>query len=399
MYPGRVLLVENNAHLERGHFSEGFADFACGFVEAGCRIDVLTSRGWSKAGPAAFPLYRFGAIATGVDLVGERVARLRSRAAQRAGQHIRVIAMIGATRARRRRCAGPKPAVLLMSVSTNPMLVALLAGGGAWIVYQFTPSASSRRGRRGRFASAATRLAERSERRRRRGGGGVRIATPNESCRAAWDAAAPFLDPAVGPTAGCRAREPVIGAREELGLDTSESLALVYGFPHAEKDLEVVDRAFAPLEDWRLVVAGQMAVAYRKLPRLPRSGPVPILLPGHLDDTTVALLHSAADLAVLSFERGYERESGTLLEAITWGLPVVCSGESGPAETVRKYELGLIFEPGDADALARAVRSAPKRLDPAHLERARDELSWRAAATRYLRLFEEIERATGARAP
>jgi glycosyltransferase involved in cell wall biosynthesis len=277
-----------------------------------------------------------------------------------------------------------------MSVATNPILVALLAGPGAWLVYQFTPPPDGASVRQGLLWSGPRGVAKRIERRRRRRGGGVRITTPNEACRAAWTLAAPFLDPAIGPTAGSRFREPLADARTQLGFDASESLALVYGFPHAEKDLAVVDRAFAGLEDWRLVVAGQKAVAYRKLPPIARVGPSPILFPGHLDDATVGLLHSAADLAVLSFEPNYERESGTLLEAISWGLPVVCSGQSEPATAVARFHLGKLFEPGDAEALAHAVRSAPKRLDPEDLQRARNELSCRAVALRYVGLFEEL---------
>ena len=226
--------------------------------------------------------------------------------------------MIGATRARRR-SAEPKPAVLLISVATSPILAALLAGEGAWLTYQFTPPDNARGGRRGIFRWIPIRAAQQIERQRRRRGGGMRITSPNESCQVAWESAAPFLEPTVAPIAGCRPQEPIRDARRRLGLGTEESLALVYGFPHDEKDLEVVDRAFAGLEDWRLVVAGQMAAAYRKLPAFPRVGPAPVLLPGHLDDATVDLLHSAADLAVLSFKRDYDRESGTLLDAIGVG--------------------------------------------------------------------------------
>src|SRR4051794_33800094 len=179
-----VLVIENNAHLERGHFSVAFADLVEGLQEVGCRAEALTSRGWSKQADAPFPLYRYGPAARFIDRMGERAARSRFAAIQRAGAHLRVVAMIGATRAQCRRSGCAQPAVLTMSVATSPILVALLAGRGAWLVYQFTPPHAS--ARREFLAQVLLRAAQRIERRRRRRGGAVRITTPNEACRAAW---------------------------------------------------------------------------------------------------------------------------------------------------------------------------------------------------------------------
>ena len=61
--------------------------------------------------------------------------------------------------------------------------------------------------------------------------------------------------------------------------------------------------------------------------------------------------------------------------AIAWGVPVVCSDRSHPAEIVRAHRLGEVFEAGNPTSLAQAVRTAPRAIDPADLARARAELA------------------------
>ena len=72
------------------------------------------------------------------------------------------------------------------------------------------------------------------------------------------------------------------------------------------------------------------------------------------------------------------------MDAISAGVPVVCSDDSTAAAIVRKYKLGVIFAPGDARSLAQAMTVVPDRIAPRDLERAQDELSSRAVARQCL---------------
>jgi glycosyltransferase involved in cell wall biosynthesis len=106
------------------------------------------------------------------------------------------------------------------------------------------------------------------------------------------------------------------------------------------------------------------------------------------DEETRALLYSAADVVVLSFVRDLDRDSGGLMDAIGWGVPVVCSDHSMPADLVRTYRLGTIFTPGDQASLRAALDDVPRQLDPGDLERARHELSNTSIALRLLGALE-----------
>jgi hypothetical protein len=90
---------------------------------------------------------------------------------------------------------------------------------------------------------------------------------------------------------------------------------------------------------------------------------------------------------ILSFERDYWVNSGTLMDAVSAGVPVVCSDLSAAGALVERFGLGCLFEPEDVESLRDAVRSVPARLDPERLAVARDALSNRGVARAHLAAF------------
>ncbi|HEY6053136.1 MAG TPA: glycosyltransferase, partial [Gaiellaceae bacterium] len=104
-----------------------------------------------------------------------------------------------------------------------------------------------------------------------------------------------------------------------------------------------------------------------------------------LGDATVALFPYRAELD----------QSGALLRALGAGVPAVVYDVGGLAEPVRAFGAGRVVSAGDVDGLADAARELLD--DPAALEaaragarRAREELTWDAAAAAHLALYEEL---------
>ena len=147
---------------------------------------------------------------------------------------------------------------------------------------------------------------------------------------------------------------------------------------HGDKDVDLVARVFGDLADWQLVVAGRVGDEFRQ--RHAGTGHEAFVLGGFVDNTTRDVVYSAADLVVISFQPTFRRDSGVLMDAISFGVPVVCSNGSPAADLVREYRLGTVFEPGDFDSLERAIATAPSRIEPDDLERAQSELSSRSRA-------------------
>ncbi len=84
-----------------------------------------------------------------------------------------------------------------------------------------------------------------------------------------------------------------------------------------------------------------------------------------------------------------------LLEAATYGIPVVASRVGGVGEVVRNDEDACLVEPEDADALAAALRkmlldeAARARFARAFARRASSEFIWEAAFGRYVAVFDD----------
>jgi glycosyltransferase involved in cell wall biosynthesis len=104
-----------------------------------------------------------------------------------------------------------------------------------------------------------------------------------------------------------------------------------------------------------------------------------------LGETTVALFPYRPELD----------QSGALLRALGAGVPAVAYDVGGIAEPVREFGAGRVVAPGDVDGLAAAARELLD--DPAALEaaragarRARETLTWDAAARAHLDLYEEL---------
>jgi glycosyltransferase involved in cell wall biosynthesis len=104
-----------------------------------------------------------------------------------------------------------------------------------------------------------------------------------------------------------------------------------------------------------------------------------------LGDATVALFPYRPELD----------QSGALLQALGAGVPAVAYDVGGIAEPIRRFGAGRVVEAGDVDALAAAARELLD--DPAALadaragaRRARESLTWDAAASAHLDLYREL---------
>jgi glycosyltransferase involved in cell wall biosynthesis len=88
-------------------------------------------------------------------------------------------------------------------------------------------------------------------------------------------------------------------------------------------------------------------------------------------------------------------QSGALLRSLGAGVPAVAYDVGGIAEPVRRFDAGRVVSPGDIAGLATAVHdllsdSAALERARAGARRAREELTWDAAARAHLEVYAEI---------
>src|SRR5262245_9788647 len=176
--PRRVLVVEDRAHRALGHFPTLFAELATAFVENGCAVEVLTSNGWLFEGrPAPFAVRRYGAIDRVLFRFGE--AFMTTRGFRGVARWARTRALVHAARAVCRRAGSRQPDVVVVSTRIDTLSAITRVGGGHWLFHTVFPPR--------RTSSRRVGWAERAERRRRESGGRVRVTTPDDEIRDAWN--------------------------------------------------------------------------------------------------------------------------------------------------------------------------------------------------------------------
>jgi len=184
--------------------------------------------------------------------------------------------------------------------------------------------------------------------------------------------------------------------RRELGLPTEAFVFLCFGELRAYKEIELLLAAFsaASLPRGRLVIGGN--------PKIPSVGsavtaaasndPRIVTLLGFVPDERVAELFAACDAAVLS--RGDGGTSGSLVLALSMGLPVVAANVPTVRELTRDGAAGWLFRPHDPSSLASAFecaaadRSAALARGRCAVEIARG-LDWNSIANTLARLLRQ----------
>jgi glycosyltransferase involved in cell wall biosynthesis len=146
------------------------------------------------------------------------------------------------------------------------------------------------------------------------------------------------------------------------------------------------------IDDARLLVAGdplEQVNGYRE-----QAGDVAEWRLGYLPQGEVERALGEATVALFPYRPELD-QSGALLQALGAGVPAVAYDVGGIAEPVREFGAGRVVEAGDVAALADAARELLD--DPAALEqaragarRARETLTWDAAAAAHLALYEEL---------
>ena len=166
------------------------------------------------------------------------------------------------------------------------------------------------------------------------------------------------------------------------------SLGVIRPYKGIEDAVEAVLR----LPDARLLVAGDPRIHLDALRA--KAGDRAEWRLGYLERPALEQALSETTVAVFPYRAELD-QSGALLQALGAGVPAVVYDVGGLGEVVERFSAGRDVPPGDVDALEAAVRDLLD--DPAALEaaregarRARETLTWDAAAEAHLDLYREI---------
>ena len=208
-----------------------------------------------------------------------------------------------------------------------------------------------------------------------------------------------------GHTIGQRGPKPAQAeARARLNLPAKAFIYLCLGTWRPYKGLEDAIAAFAqltvgarhavPALSSILIIAGQPKVpGYAALLQaMADQVPGVRLIPGRVPDEAMASYWAAADVAVFAYRR--LTHSGALLEAMSYGLPVIAPDVPAVRELVREGETGFLFAPGDTASLRAAMQRAQAHpalatLGQAALDCVR-QFNWEAIASQTLEVYRAV---------
>jgi glycosyltransferase involved in cell wall biosynthesis len=178
--------------------------------------------------------------------------------------------------------------------------------------------------------------------------------------------------------------------RDVARADDGRTL-LFFGIIRPYRGVEDALAAAARIPDARLVVAGDPAMPLDGL----RAGARDVdWRLGYLPEAEVDRLHGEATVALFPYRPEID-QSGSLLRALGAGVPAVVYDVGGLPEPIEAFGAGRVVPAGDVEALAAAARELledPQALAAARAgaERARDALTWDAAAAAHLEVYREL---------
>jgi glycosyltransferase involved in cell wall biosynthesis len=184
--------------------------------------------------------------------------------------------------------------------------------------------------------------------------------------------------------------------RAELRLPQDSVVFLCFGELRAYKEVDLLLEAFSsvPSDRARLLVVGN--------PKAPEVGLAVtdasqrdtriLSILRFLDADRVAELYRASDVAVLP--RGEDGTSGSLVLALSMGLPVVAADLSTTRALTDDGKAGWLFRPHDVGSLKDAIEQALSAEDTADRGRVAfgvaEELSWPEIAAETARLLRRV---------
>jgi len=170
---------------------------------------------------------------------------------------------------------------------------------------------------------------------------------------------------------------------------------LFFGLLRPYKGIDTLLEAFAEIEGAELWIAGMPRMPLAPLEQLAHRAPGTVrFLPRFIADPEIPALLRRADVLALPYRE--IEQSGVLYTGLAFGKPMVLGDVGGLSEVGREQAAARLVPPGDAPALAAALRGLlgdpqeRERLAAAALAAVEGPFSWDEIAARTIDLYEAL---------
>jgi glycosyltransferase involved in cell wall biosynthesis len=184
--------------------------------------------------------------------------------------------------------------------------------------------------------------------------------------------------------------------REKLDLPQDRVIILFFGNLVPYKGPEVLLNAFKMVrEDYEKVMLLYVGRGSLQGQLQEMSQGQEVHFAGHVSDPEKATYYQAADIFSLPSVTRAEAFGIVNLEAMASGLPIVASRLGGIPDIVREGENGLLFQPGNVEELARAIRFLLDNPDERERmgragRRMVEDYSWTRIARETEKIYQEL---------
>jgi glycosyltransferase involved in cell wall biosynthesis len=184
---------------------------------------------------------------------------------------------------------------------------------------------------------------------------------------------------------------PVSFTSETINSKKTNGYVAYVGRISPEKDVMTLIEAARRLGDLQFKFAGN----YHRMPEVIKQKPDNCEFLGQLNAEEIVQFYQNARIIVFA-TRCYEGFPTVLLEAMSHGLPVICSRIGGLPEIVEDRITGLLYEPGNADELADHLRTLwqnlalCQRLGEAGKRKVLEDYSAERLLDRLLGIYEKV---------
>ena len=191
-----------------------------------------------------------------------------------------------------------------------------------------------------------------------------------------------------------RAIEPVPPLLSPPGEPTR---LLFFGALRRDKGIDILLRAMPMLPNARLTIAGEtnnphLIATVEDYNSLHPDAPIEFL-PRFIAEEEIAGLFDRAQVIVLPYTE-FAAQSGVLHQAVAHGRPVVATSVGALGESVRRWGIGEVVEPGKprafADGVNRLIVPETYHQAAAATAKVRDQMTWRRMAEATLDVYHSI---------
>jgi len=194
-------------------------------------------------------------------------------------------------------------------------------------------------------------------------------------------------------------KEEIINFRKQYNVPKSKKIILFFGSIRENKGLGLLLKALAKIkkEDFFLIIAGkaqskQLYTKYFEIIREKNLEENVLFLNRFINDNEIPILFNISDFIVLPY-RSFYSQSGVLITAVTYQLPVIVSDTGSMGDFVREHNIGKVFKPKSLKQLTENIKFfIEPDLEECKLNeiKCRDKYSWQNIAKKTLEVYNSV---------